>query len=626
MVLVTRVSVVHITVVIVEVLCQLSQGQDLHGIFRNTSDTRDGNESKSCPTWHFWNNETNKCDCRDLGDVVKCIPSTTTVALVYGYCMTYDNDTGITYVGKCFYTLFDRHNEKWYTQLPGNPAELDKVICDQWNREGLLCSQCREGYGLSVANLYMRCVECSLSAGIGWLLFFLVQLIPVTVMFAVIIVFRLSITQPPWNIFVVFSQLSLVVLYKNAFRFQPPYLTSSVSSVFVTLRSIFLPILSLWNLSFSHIPKLTDFCVQTHLMHQQYYLLTYVTNIHVLLLIVIAYICIELHARNCGVIVWLWRPFHKCFVRSSRAWNPKLTTVDTFATFLLLSCNRLIILSYFIYAFQYVYSLTEPMVSEIVLLYNPIVSYFGRHHLPYMLVSLFALLILVLVPAIVLALYQIKAFALCLECCKLNKLRSLRIFVELFQGCYKDGTDGTCDLRFTASLYLFLRLALLLAFTLCNYSSFLGCETLTSLVLIVATLLFIALAQPYKNNTMNKVDVLLLGMLALIFALLSAVSTTRDTTVNAIVLSSILVLVAIPQLVFYFYLVCRLLYGLSKLPCSQRIIKRFSFYTKIARSKDEVTTAQVDYSVLMELSVGRDFDSSYENGSSVIDHSLRTRT
>ena len=383
MVCVTRVSVV--AVAIIKVLFQLSQGHDLDSIFHNASITRNEisfNGGEICPTWHLWNNKTNKCICKEIDGIVKCNPATTEVALMYGYCMTYDNDTGTTHVGKCFYTLFNRLNESWYTHLPINPVHLNEVICGQWSQRDYLCSQCREGYGLSVANLYMRCVECSLSEGVSWLLFCLLQLIPVTIMFAVIIVFRLSITQPPMNVFVLYSQLSLVIIYINAVRFQPSFLSSSTASILVTLRSIYLPVLSLWNLSFSHTMKLTNFCIHSNITHQHIYLLTYITNVHVILLIVVAYICIELHTRNCCVIVWLWRTFHRCFARSSRAWNPRLTTVDTFTTFLL-SHNRLIILSYFIFAFQYVYILNEPLNSKIVLLYNPTVSYFDTYHLPY---------------------------------------------------------------------------------------------------------------------------------------------------------------------------------------------------------------------------------------------------
>ena len=296
----SMVCVIRVSVVAVAILFELSLGQELDSIFHNTSITH--NESsfingESCPTWHLWNNRTNKCVCKDIDAIVKCNPATTEVALMYGYCMTYDNDTGTTHVGKCFYTLFDRHNESWYTHLPRNPVYLN-AICGQWSRRDYLCSQCMQGYGLSVANLYMRCVECSMSEGVGWLIFFLLQLIPVTIMFALIIVFRLSITQPPMNVFVLYSQLSLVIIYLNAVRFQPPFLSSSATCVFVTLRSIYLPVLSLWNLSFSHIMKLTNFCIRSNITHQHIYLLTYITNTHVILLIAVAYICIELHNRT----------------------------------------------------------------------------------------------------------------------------------------------------------------------------------------------------------------------------------------------------------------------------------------------------------------------------------------
>ena len=582
-------------------------------------------EEEGCPTWYLWDSQVQQCICQGINEMLVCNPATKTVSLVYGHCMTHDNETKTVFVAKCAYTLFNRNNASWFTELPTNPSHLN-AMCNEWNRDGSLCSQCKEGYGLSIANLYMRCVECSHSEGVGWLLFFTLQLIPVTIMFVIITVFRLSIAKPPMNAFVVFSQLSLVILYKNAVTFQTPFLSNSASDVFITLRSIYLPILSLWNLSFSHVPKFTDFCVASHLVHQQSHLLLYITNIHVLLLIAIAYILIELHARNCRIIVWLWRPFFKCFVRFSRVWNPKLSVIDTFATFLLLSYHRFIVLSYFIYAFQRVYSLGESLDSRIVLSYNPSVSYFGRDHLPYMIVSLFILLTLILPPAIVLAFYQTSCFKSCLKCFRLTKLQSLHVFVELFQGCYKDGTGGSHDLRFTASLYLFLRLALLLTYTLCSYSDFLGCDCITSLVLLLAMLLFVAVAQPYKNKNMNKVDVAVLVLLILIHALFSVVSKTRDTTVNVVVLSCVLLLVAIPQVIFYSFLIYKLCFGLNKLCYSQNTFNKHHVccFNKPFHAEDELTLSQINSCILLELSEDR-FDSSYhENSSSVTDYSATT--
>ena len=277
--------------------------------------------------------------------------------------------------------------------------------------------------------------------------------------------------------------------------------------------------------------------------------------------------------------------------------------IHTFATFLLLSYTRLIIFSSLILAFQHVHTLSQTIDSKTVLLYDPSVGYFGTQHLPYALVTILILLPFVITPAVVLALYQTKPFQKCLEYLCIHRCVSLRLFVELFQGCYKDGTNGTYDLRFTASLYLFLRLSLLLSLILCSASDYVGCYAVVFLTLILTTLLFIAVTQPYKDNRMNKVDITLLSMLVLSYALTSSVAESTDTTVNAIVLSCVIVLVSIPQLVFYSYIVYKLCCILRKLHCFRRC--RFNL---AVNTRDDLTLSQVNEA---EMSMSR-FYSSYE--------------
>ena len=569
----------------------------------------------SCPTWHVFDNKTKECTCQSLRNLVMCSESTSTtaVSIPYGYCMTFDNVTKTTYVGKCLYTVFSRENDSLFTVLPTNSLELNQFMCSQWHRDGRLCSRCADGYGLSVANFFMNCVECSKSEGVGWLLFLILQLVPVTILFVIVITFRLSIAQPPMNAFVLHSQISLALFYLQGFRFQKPFLSDSVSNVFVTIRNIILPMLDIWNLgSTSFIEKLTTFCINDNLDVQQFHILQYTINLHVFLLISVTFICIELHTRNCRLIVCLWKPFFKCFVRCTRVWNSKLTVIHTFATFLLLSYSRLIILSYFILAFQHIYSLNQQLESRTVLLYNPSVNYFDRNNFPYALVTFLIILSFAVTPAVVLALYQTKPFQKCLEYLRIHRCVSLRLFVELFQGCYKDGTNGTYDLRFTASLYLFLRLSLVLSLTLCGFSDLAGCNAIGALILLLGALLLIALTQPYKDNRMNKIDITLLATLVLICALTSSVAENSDTTVNAIVLSCVIVLVSIPQLVFYSYIVYRLCCALRKLQCCQRIVRKcLSPREPEMNSIDDLTLSQIDSAIYEELAIDR-LSSSYE--------------
>ena len=38
--------------------------------------------------------------------------------------------------------------------------------------------------------------------------------------------------------------------------------------------------------------------------------------------------------------MWLWRPFHRCFVKLRRGWNKKSDIIDVFATFFFLSYSK----------------------------------------------------------------------------------------------------------------------------------------------------------------------------------------------------------------------------------------------------------------------------------------------
>lgn len=612
-----NISKVSLVVIWLEAVTLFTPGQTLSYTNLTTGNETLIGYSDNCPTWHIFNNKTKECTCRDLKDFVRCGNSMSNgaVSILYGYCMTYSVDTKETQVGKCIYTGFGRLNESLYKVLPQNPLELSQFMCSQWHRDGYLCSRCKDNYGLSIANFYMKCVQCTMREGAGWFLFFLLQLVPVTVLFVIVITFRLSITQPPLNAFVLHSQLSLALIYTHAAQFQTPYLNSSVSGTFVVLRSIFLPLLGVWNLRvFSFVEDLTNFCVNVGI-NQQFYFLAHITSVHVLLLIIMTFVCIELHGRNCRIIVCLWRPFLRCFIRCSRVWNSKHTAVDTFATFILLSHNRVVLLSYFTYAFQRVYTLNEKLDSKIVLLYNPELKYFDHNHLLYALINLLFLIILVFIPAITLALYQTKIFQECLNYLHLHNCLPLRIFVELFQGCYKDGTDGTRDLRFTASLYLFLRLSLLLAYILCGFSDFSGCNTIVTLILILATVMFIAVVQPYKDNRMNKVDIALLAVLVLSAALFSSVSESRDSTVNSIVLICVLGLLSIPQIVFYSFLVYRVSLTVIKLQCCRRIYRKC--FSHFVDSRDELSLSQIDSIVLETVTSRETFTASYEEANSI---------
>ena len=85
------------------------------------------------------------------------------------------------------------------------------------------------------------------------------------------------------------------------------------------------------------------------------------------------------------------------------------------------------------------------------------VEYFGPKHMPYALLSLFVFL---LIPGLLLFFYPCRFFQRLLNAIHCNFL-GLRIFMDVFQGHYKDGTNGTRDYRFFSGLFFWTRYILM---------------------------------------------------------------------------------------------------------------------------------------------------------------------
>lgn len=87
---------------------------------------------------------------------------------------------------------------------------------------------------------------------------------------------------------------------------------------------------------------LPSFCIFRKLTFTHISLLGYVSVIYPLCLIVITWICVELHDHNFRPLVLLWRPFHGCFVKLQRGWDTKSDIIDVFCSFLLLSYTKVV--------------------------------------------------------------------------------------------------------------------------------------------------------------------------------------------------------------------------------------------------------------------------------------------
>ena len=96
--------------------------------------------------------------------------------------------------------------------------------------------------------------------------------------------------------------------------------------------------------------------------------------------------------------------------------------------------------------------------------YDSTVRVYSKDYLPFAVVSVFILLVFVVLPTFLLILYPTRVFRKCITCCGFRRWHALHTFMEVFQGQYKDGTNGTWDFRIVSALYLVFRIAVLLRF------------------------------------------------------------------------------------------------------------------------------------------------------------------
>ena len=511
-------------------------------------------------TWFIPNGAS--CICGDdLGGKVRCNPSTNRSELLLSYCMTYSESTGKTVVGGC--PFFPTQNfEYGYVYLPINHLELNNFTCGSFHSQGQLCGVCEEDYAPGPLSYNHDCVDCSHNLAISWIVYFTVQFIPITLFFFLALIFRLSVTTGSLNAFVFFSEV-----YASPQNLKLFYVLTEVS-VGITNREsfeIFVKVIftlyGFWNLDFFRL-FVSGFCLSTRLSSLGAIAMEYIAAVYVLLLTVICYVLIELHDRDCRLIVWIWRPFHRCLARFRQQWDVRSSLVGTFTTFFLLSYMKLTTTSIRILNGVFVYDSYGNNLG-LFLYHDATVRYFTGEHIIFALIAIIVLVTVIAIPPLVLILYQFSFCHKCMDCCKPCTPRmqnGLRVFVEAFQGCYKDGADGRRfrDFRYFAGLYFVLRIVIAISDLDNIFSSHAGRQAIVVLFIIVAVA--IALLRPYKLYRYNVIDAAHFVILTVIYFLLlngvflSFLSKSSKTILGFVCFLSVLPLLYATVLFIYSFL------------------------------------------------------------------------
>ena len=179
--------------------------------------------------------------------------------------MTYNNTTGATEFGACPY--IGHYNKTTYVddltciQLPSNVSLLNEFMCGPLNREGELCGKCKIGYGIALYSYTLECSKCW-GHGYGWVLYYFLELFPITMMYFLVVIFHIRATSSPLSALVFMSQIVVYTIRLNVpFHM---YIENKVTGFPYVALQVLLVLCGIWSLDFfrSVIPP---FCVSSNI-------------------------------------------------------------------------------------------------------------------------------------------------------------------------------------------------------------------------------------------------------------------------------------------------------------------------------------------------------------------------
>ena len=458
------------------------------------------------------NNMIQKCMCA-YSLYFECNKTEMSAHILPGYCVGYSrqynefNHTAEMVVVSCPATV--REKPVPLPRCSDDTCDLEAEFCASIGRQGRYCSRCSHGYTVDVNDI-RNCVRCREEEyRYGWFIYLLTDILPITLFFLVVALFRVSATSAPMYAFVFFAQITTVRYFHNQYPWiyglsqEPSYLPPLQLSLY-----------SIWNLDFFIFKNVT--CLSSNITTLESLLLKYLLAFYPMILILLSYLCIELYGRNYRVIVWLWSPFRSCLIKYRRSWQPRTSIIDSFATFLMISFTKITFITISLLTPAQEYRVSHETRSGVpggyVFYLDPQYNYFEGSHLPTGILALAVGGVFVLAPPVFLLLYPTKVFQRCLNRCPRCSWQAVHTFADAFQGCFKNSTNNNRDCRYFSGLYLVLRIVILVVYAV-EPQPFV--QLLLQQILCILAVLVFALFKPYKEPFYNKVDLTVFSLLSL---------------------------------------------------------------------------------------------------------------
>ena len=453
---------------------------------------------------------------------------------------------------------------------------LNNRFCGKFNRTGVLCGDCKSGYGSPSYSFMIDCVLChNISLWRNILHYVAIGYGPMTLFLVFIVVFTISVNSAPLHGFIFVCQILTYSLFMTSInevlRGSSPY------SSYVIGYKIFGTLYGVWNLDFLRVVY-PPFCLHPNLNTLHVIALDYLIAAYPLAIIVVLYILVELHSHDCRLVHVLWKPFRYCHARFRHQLNIRTSLVDTFGTFFSLSYVKILSTNVILMIPTKVWSRNGTVTYHVYIDGTEI--FWKNQHLWFALFSICAFMTCNILPLIMILIYSIPKAQVVLQCLPASVCNALYPFMDSILGCYKDGTNNTRNCRYFGVVYYIARLLL---WTAVMWMEIQYLYSAAAAITVIVGIL-VAFLQPYKSAVYNVVDTILilvmaLAMISVSIYFLATITDPRNSYVP-VLFAAILCFIPFAYIVGYFFYEVGI-YIIKKLP--QKFLKnvfRIIFYVR----------------------------------------------
>ena len=397
------------------------------------------------------------------------------------------------YSGNCTQSKCDTNNPSY--QLPCF-NDINRGYC--YNNTTEVCYiNCPSEFGIPLNNPYV-CAECD---EYGLLVFIVIEILPITIMVLLIIIFNIQLTNGSINGVVFYSQIIAisysVYYYYNCYYYARDYYYYYYYDSDISVLPQFEIPCKIFNLDFTPFVYNYVMCISPNTPPLGVISFWYVIGFYPLLLLLLLYAWITLYDKGYKCVVFITRPFHRCMARfwSMTGIEPSFT--HSIASIYILCFTQLAATSFKILSFD-VNSTSS--FNDTKFCYGMKQQYFDVKHGFAGFFAILVLLFMIVLPTLYILLYPFKWFHKLLDHLHLRK-QLLISLGDVFTGPYKNGTENTYDYRFMAGLYLLAKIIILSQFIYGYYSIFSVpiSQACCSFLLAVIVIIF----RPFQRNIHN---------------------------------------------------------------------------------------------------------------------------